>query len=735
VKNTDLWSLFNKAVLIAPFVFIVFLIASIFRAPVDIAWPLKLTVVPRSELPEKSEPIFCYGHPAEADFLFIKYEGSYARIGFNPWGMPAVYSKSFPWKPGDKLNLTLDMPSLVPFYKNAKLQNVHLVSIVDHTIDYQPAVSSGKLIIKLENLEILNQDVFWHLVRKREIAFGHNLIGGGSCSKFLHGDVIYHGKKVETGSDLNLDLEERYAAWKIYIVPETIYITAVAILVAFVLSFIWLNILFIKYLTLSNIKVLLNKYKAFLISSLICVFLYTWMVTYGDWRIFCPENFGEFYDYQALSLIRGRLDVPLGALNGEAFVYAGHAYGYFGPTPSILRLPFVLLDICFGCLSKIFSITAYASILLMSYILLRRISERFNLFEFKLPNWLVAVFILNVGIGSPIYFLSSRSFIYHEAILWGCVFALMSMYYALYIHIRSKWLNLFLSAFFGLLAHFSRPTLGLAAFGFLCAVVLINLYSEIHVKYKFRNMTTIINFERKLIKFSSTTLAISFICIISLNILSYAKFEDFKILPLKYHLQYSPERLSHFENKLFNVNNIKFNFTTYFLKNKLNITCKFPFIYLAAPKYNDILYGAKMDVIETTEPLYNSMPILFTTSIIGLIYYLLFFKKLRFFVLAIIFGALPLFLSLLTASSVSNRYTVDYLPTMIISSILGLICISKYISNIRYMKSALILFSVIIIIINMNITLNYQRAVVWGVDNKYRIEYNTLLNHLNIKLR
>jgi len=72
---------------------------------------------------------------------------------------------------------------------------------------------------------------------------------------------------------------------------------------------------------------------------------------------------------------------------------------------------------------------------------------------------------------------------------------------------------------------------------------------------------------------------------------------------------------------------------------------------------------------------------------------------------------------------------------MIISSILGLICISKYISNIRYMKSALILFSVIIIIINMNITLNYQRAVVWGVDNKYRIEYNTLLNHLNIKLR
>jgi hypothetical protein len=62
-----------------------------------------------------------------------------------------------------------------------------------------------------------------------------------------------------------------------------------------------------------------------------------------------PANYAShFFSAQAAALLDGRIDVPPSALPGECFMYQGHCYGYFGVTPSILRLPITVIDPTLG---------------------------------------------------------------------------------------------------------------------------------------------------------------------------------------------------------------------------------------------------------------------------------------------------------------------------------------------------------------------------------------------------
>src|SRR5438132_6222343 len=85
------------------------------------------------------------------------------------------------------------------------------------------------------------------------------------------------------------------------------------------------------------------KWLAFRIDWLVIAFamlVLCQVVTDGEWNFFPrPGYMEEFYDAQAQSLLQGRIDVPAQAIDREAFVRQGKFYGYFGPTPALLRLP------------------------------------------------------------------------------------------------------------------------------------------------------------------------------------------------------------------------------------------------------------------------------------------------------------------------------------------------------------------------------------------------------------
>ncbi len=95
-----------------------------------------------------------------------------------------------------------------------------------------------------------------------------------------------------------------------------------------------------------------TRHRWFLVAALIATFGFTWLVTLGSFRFNAREIFGNFYDHQAVSLFAGRLDVPGDAIGGEAFEAHGKLYGYFGPTPALLRLPLVASGLAFGKLSR-----------------------------------------------------------------------------------------------------------------------------------------------------------------------------------------------------------------------------------------------------------------------------------------------------------------------------------------------------------------------------------------------
>ncbi len=66
---------------------------------------------------------------------------------------------------------------------------------------------------------------------------------------------------------------------------------------------------------------------------------YLWVLTVGRADLLQVHYFDDFYDAQARSLMHGRLDVPPEVPGFEGFLIDGRTYIYFGPFPSLLRMP------------------------------------------------------------------------------------------------------------------------------------------------------------------------------------------------------------------------------------------------------------------------------------------------------------------------------------------------------------------------------------------------------------
>src|SRR5438270_12406775 len=134
-------------------------------------------------------------------------------------------------------------------------------------------------------------------------------------------------------------------------------------------------------------------------SILISIFVWTWFVTWGDWKLFEPEDFCGFYDALARSIIHGHLDVPRAAIGVEAFTFEGKTYGYFGIGPALLRIPLILafsqMD---GRWSRLMMLVAATIGLICAYRILCvfRGSSAVNT---RTQRVLHSLFILSAGIG------------------------------------------------------------------------------------------------------------------------------------------------------------------------------------------------------------------------------------------------------------------------------------------------------------------------------------------------
>ena len=461
---------------------------------------------------------------------------------------------------------------------------------------------------------------------------------------------------------------------------------------------------------------------------------YAWLVTLGSFKFAYPEIFGSFYDYQARSFLEGRLDVPDDAIGGEAFEARGKLYGYFGPTPALLRLPLVILNVHFGELSRGFMLLFFAASLVAAFLLLRdavKLTRDGVLDSPAEPSpFAIIVLVASAGYGSTVFFLGSRSLIFHEAILAGIAFALWSAWCALrHLHTPARrwWIGALVC---GVLSLHSRPPTGLFALTLLGCVVVAHIFRE------WRQESADARHAAVLPRHLFRHLGVGVLCVVgqlTLNGLAYLKFETFDPAPLKISRPYAdPGRLAHIDGKSFHLVNLPFNIDTYLLRPNFRIEPRFPWIYMGSNSPRRAFPKSKIDLPDHTLALPYAMPSLFALATLGSLLAAIARPGTRP-ALAVLWAAvLPITLALFAAIATAQRYTGDFCPFLICAAAFGLAATEALASLCRRITRGLIaLLTVASIAVTAALTLHYQGEYLWGVPEETRVRYQNLRRHVD----
>lgn len=486
---------------------------------------------------------------------------------------------------------------------------------------------------------------------------------------------------------------------------------------------------------------IVTEHLSILPAYVIVTIVFGWFVTYGTWTFVQPESFGTFYDAQAKSLLEGRLDVAPVAISGEAFVRDGKYYGYFGIAPTLLRLPLnLLLPGMEGKWSRTFMTVACVLNLVYGYLLFGLIGRLLGSPLSQVHLFVRSLFILLIGLGSTNIFLASRSFVYHEALMWGATFALIFYYYIVRYMERPKMLTLVAACAFSFLSLFSRPTAGAGTF-LVCALLFLSL-----VLFHVARTTDRALCKTIATKFSgflgitdtpipgnhAICLGAFLICALSLySGINYAKFATLASRPLTLYAQTDPERLEEIGGgKTIYLNNVRANLLNYFGRNLL-LRNSFPWISMRGDA--KVFQETRITRVEPFSSIPASMPALSVLSLAGL-YALLVppspqLKKLRLPVI----GALSGGSSMLLHFAISERYLHDYYPFLVLAGAAGL----HWILLLRRASSKLLLLLIVLpltvlsILTNLAFALTYQREIVFGVPAAKRVEFRVLRSKID----
>jgi hypothetical protein len=647
----------------------------------------------------RAEPVIVSGRVHSGDFLVLKYlDESHVAFGYNSWGHPGLISPTaVKVTPGVPLRLKIEMPSL------------------NQTGDrFTPP--PGRIRVTCDGIVVLDLEDHYFTRRPEEIYLGENPLGGTACGPRLHGRLVYAGGRELRGSAGEfLTLPERIDAW----FRHSTRPYALLVLLVLIVS------LPRRVLRLSGVRTglasaagLLREHRAFAITAGVCSAVFAWMITTGTLRFSYPEELGSFYDYQAQSLLNGRLDVPGDAIGGEAFRYGGKIYGYFGPTPALLRMPSVILEYEFGQLTRGYMLAYFIAGLTAAYLLLL---QAFRLAGAKAPPspWIVVLFLSHVGLGSTLFFLGSRAYVFHEAILCGAVFALFSCHLALH-HLATPARRWWLWALVcGLLSLHARPPTGLFALTFLGCVAAAQLFRELRRGFTTRLLPPV---------------GIGLLCVVGVftfNALGYLKFESFDGAPLRYSQPYGPERLAKIDGKNFHAANISYGFYSYLMRPHFRGERRFPWIYLGSPHPAPAFPKAKIDLPDHTLAIPWSMPGLFLLSTLGCAAAFVVLPTARRALVVAWVAVLPMSVALFAAIATAQRYTGDWIPFLVCAAALGLAALETAPPRLRLaLRTLLFACTLAAVLLTFALTLHYQRETVWGVAEEVRQSYQNFRTRL-----
>ena len=663
--------------------------------------PLRLLAKFEPGVAGQSDPLITTGRRGDGDFLYIKFLSSDTAVfAYDSWGSGGPASKPVRVASGVVHHLEIAGPMLTEVVGHVA-GNAHLRVVFDRAV-------------------VLDDNVSSHVRGPERIFFGWNPIGGTSCSEGLHGSLEREdGLPLRTRWSLDA-WRNRLADWW---TPELRMILSFLMLAAGVIftceklhEMMRLGV----FTKLGGMARAFRQHICFGCMAAVAALVFSYMVTDGEFSFDYSESFGSFYDFQAASILHGHLDVPREAIGGEAFIVHGKAYGYFGPTPAFMRIPFVVLRLAFGKLSRAFMLLEYVGCLVFAYLILR-LAVRMLRGENALPsNWAIVILTANAGFGSTLLFLGSRAYIYHEAILCGAAFALASCYFSLRHLIKPEGKAWMVAWGLGLLSVNARPTAGLFAFSFLgCAALAALLRSRFRAGQRFSAGRVF------------RVMAIGAVCaagMASCTVMSYLKFGTFDVMPLKYNVQYTQARLAAFEGKNFHLSNMACNLNGYLWGANFKVWPTFPYFFAMEPGQLDYP-ESKMDWIETVLGLPYAMPGLFFLAIGGSV--LVAYRARRLvWALVTAWGAVfPLCLALLTAVVISQRYTGDFCPFLIVVVALGLAAFEEIRLG-AAARTVIWMLTLWSILATLALTFDYRDSV-FGVPDEAHARYQRLRSEMD----
>ncbi len=674
--------------------------------------PLVIDVTVADRTGPRSDPLIVAGETGRGDFLTLRIgEKGEAVIVYDSWGHAGIASRPFRIPDDGRMRLAVTMPAL-------------------DGVKPVPESSDARLEVRLGDEVILAEKVHFYPRDPGRIWFAANPIGGAACGPVLRGWIRnaadgreYRGTPA-TGYSWRQRLNRNAGlalAWPRGAPGEVAWLAVFSLGIVAAGAFAgrrgWFSAAAVHRAW---------RHRWFLGTSAVLTLGFAWVVTLGTFRLNEHEIFGNFYDYQAASLLQGRLDVPEEGIGGEAFEAKGKLYGYFGPTPALLRLPFVASGLAFGNLSRAAMLLYFGMTLAGAYLLVRE-ALRFigETDPDPVPSRMATVILLTAsGWGSTVLFLASRSLIFHEAILGGIAFALISSFCTLRFlrWPESRWWIGALVA--GILSIHTRPPTGLFALTLLgCVAVGIALRRSISNSPRGGKASA----GRALLGCVPLGLA----CVagaLSLHVLAYAKFGVFDPAPLRISRPYAnPERINAIEGKSMHAANIPYGFYTYVVRPNLRFEPGFPWIYLGSNTPGHYFPKAKIDLPDHTLAVPYSMPGLFALATAGCLLAFAVVPALRAPITVTWLASIPMSVALFAAVATAQRYTGDFCPPLITAAALGLAGISalRTVPRVVALVSA-VLATAAAVAMTWALTLHYQGDTLWGVPEETRANYREL---------
>jgi hypothetical protein len=656
----------------------------------------------------RTEPVITAGRTGAGDFLFVRHlDGERVSFGYEPWGGPATLSSPVPLPADRRLRLRIEMPALNPY--RAAL-----------------APPAGRLRLIANGAGVFDTEVRCHPRALAEIWFAENPIGGTTCEAGLTGHLLLaDGRELRGDPAILLTSGARLVSW----LTVAKWPALGALLLGAATFWVWGR--WERWTAPGEpgggaaptrgraLARLVWRHRWFAGTAATGTIAFAGTISFGTFQLWQRDTFAEFFDYQAVSLLQGRLDVPGEAIGGEAFVFDGKNYGYFGLTPALLRVPFVIYDVGLGRLTRVFMVAYFAGTLLAAYLLLRAVKSILGYGDEPPSPWATLSFIGAIGLGSTLPYLGSLAYVYHEAILGGVVFAVWACWCALRHYAAPEgrwWLG---SLVCGVLSVHARPPTGLFALCFLAAVGVVVVIQ------RRRDRTSPLRRQG----------AIAVLCgvgVLSFSGVSYLKFRTFEGCPLRYNVQYDAARLARIDGKQFHLANLGINLEHYLFGPNFRLEPRFPYFFLIRGLRYDEWLGSKIDYHEPTLGVPYAMPALFALATLGGLAAWRRYPAQRLLIAGTWVAGMPMSLAMLTAIAFTHRYTADFCPLLITAAAFGTAGLEPGTGRRRVVARTAVAFAVLgSVLITSAITLHYQGKEVWGVPGEARARYQNLCDRID----